>query len=367
MKKKIMFSLTTIMITALLGGCGSSSASSAKYDAEYESAAYSADYMAEEAVAASEYYSDDIYEAKSTDGADNTSATNEQLESASNSRKLIKTVNMSVQTKEFDKFVATVSSRIESLGGYAETMEVNGYEYNASDYSTRDAYIVARIPQENLNGFVECVSDNSNIVSKNESASDVTLEYADVEAHRDSLRVEQERLNELLEEADSLETIIALESRLTEVRYELESYESRLRSINNKVVFSTVYLNVREVKDYTPVVVEEKTFGQRVAEGFTNGCKSALEGLEDFIVGFLSILPGLIITLLIIALFVFVIVMIIKWIVSLIRKASAKSAIKKANKIAAANAKVNAENNTPVTKVEVVKADAPKKEESDDK
>ena len=303
MKKRIMsIMIPVVLVSIVLAGCGSSSSESS---AKYENAAA---YDAEPAAEAGYAYSDDIYDYETEEAYDTTAERAEgsaesnapsDSEILSNSnRKLIKTVNISAETREFDKLIANVTDRISSLGGYAQSTDIQGSSFdNRND--RRSAFIVARIPANKLDFFVKGIEDESNITSKNESAEDVTLQYADVEAHKESLKIEQERLNELLEQADTLENIIELENRLTEVRYEIESYESRLRTMNNQVEYSTVNLNIYEVKEYTPEPVEEKSFGQRIAEGFLESCETAWETIQDFIVGFVSFLPMLVVIVLI--------------------------------------------------------------------
>jgi len=323
MRKGRLFSILigAMVVSLSLAGCGSSN----KSDYYAASESYSEPMMAlAEESASDAYYSDDVYEMGSEEksmAADNAEpATESELESASSNRKLIKDVNMTVQTKEFDTLIETITNKIDALGGYAEEMNVTGYEYDSSSKSTRTAYITARIPAKNLKSFVSVISENSNITSKNESTRDVTLEYSDVEARRNSLRVEQERLNELIKQAESIDVIIELENRLTDVRYELESYESRLRSIDNKVDYSTVYLDIREVKDYTPVTTPEKTFGQRISEGFTTGCADALDSFQDFLVGFISAIPGIIVFVIILAIIVSIICLVVRLIITIIKK-----------------------------------------------
>jgi len=342
MRKNKMFAyLTGALVTALvLAGCGSdkSYATSEEAYADYPEEYYSDDLyeMAEEAsMAEPEMYSAKMADSSAEAPAEmNGEISSEQLEAKSSNRKLIKNVNLSVQTKEFDKLINTITSRIDALGGYAESLNVNGYSYNASSTSTRSAYITARIPAKNLDSFVNTISENSNITSKNESVSDVTLEYSDVEARRNSLRIEQERLNELLKQAESVDIIIELENRLTDVRYELESYESRLRSLDNNVDYSTVYIDINEVKDYTSVVTPEKSFGERVSEGFLNGCSDAVEVLKDFVVGLAQILPRLLVVLIILGVFGLIIFAIVKLIIRIVKKSNNK---KKAARTAAAN------------------------------
>ena len=331
-KSNYVVVLSALLVSALLVGCGSSSSSDGGFFKSAEPAAESAtaDYAYDGEVAmAEEAYSDDVYEyseeassaANSTasSGADAVSDT--EIQSNSN-RKLIKTVNMTAETREFDSLIANITDRIETLGGYAESMDISGNSYDSK--GTRNAFIIARIPAEKLDFFVKEVSDASNITSKNESAEDVTLQYADVEAHKDSLKIEQKRLNELLEQADTLENIIELENRLTEVRYEIESYESRLRMMNNQVVYATVNLSVVEVKEYTPEPVEEKSFGQRLSEEFLNSCEVAWSAIQDFVIGFIAFLPMLLVILVILFVIFIIIFGIVKAIIAIVKKSNKK-------------------------------------------
>ena len=53
---------------------------------------------------------------------------------------------------------------------------------------------------------------------------------------------------ELMAKAENVDAVIAIESRLSEVLYELESIKSSLRVYDNQVLYSTIYLNINEVK-----------------------------------------------------------------------------------------------------------------------
>ena len=48
----------------------------------------------------------------------------------------------------------------------------------------------------------------------------MTLEYIDIQARINSLRLQEERILSLLERADSLEYIFEIEKKLGDVRYE---------------------------------------------------------------------------------------------------------------------------------------------------
>ncbi|MCM1542509.1 MAG: DUF4349 domain-containing protein [Blautia sp.] len=208
-------------------------------------------------------------------------------------RKLIRTVDLEVETKEFERMMTELEAQVQELGGYIENMET----YNGSSYtgyrSSRWANLAIRIPREALNSFLENMSVIGNVVRRSDSVEDVTLNYVDMESRRDTLKAEQARLLELLEKAETVEDMIALEERLSNVRYGLESMESQLRTIDNQVDYSTVNLYLSEVKELTPV--EEKTDLQRITEGFVDSLKEIGNGIKEGAIWFVVNIPYLVI------------------------------------------------------------------------
>lgn len=275
------------LVTLLLGGCGSKGDRSSATAADME--------MAEEAAydADGAYLSDDIYSVDSAEVTDDVAedgAATPQVEDTS--RKLIKNVNLSVETETFEELLATITEKTESFSGYIE----ESYTYNGSNYygrGTRNASMTVRIPAQQLDAFLSSVSEVSNVISRNDSVSDVTLQYVDMESHKKALTAEQDRLLELLEQAESVEDIITIESRLSDVRYQIESMESQLRTLQNQVSYSTVYLDIQEVEKLTPV--EEQTRGEMIREGFVDSLYGVGNGLLDFGTAVIIDLPYLVV------------------------------------------------------------------------
>ena len=206
-------------------------------------------------------------------------------------RKLIRTFRIDAETEELDTLLTALDQKVTELGGYVENREV----YNGSTYSSRryrSANLTIRIPAENANGFVEHVSGVSNVVSSNESIDDVTLTYVDTEARVAALETEQARLMELMEKAETLSDLLEIESRLTDVRYELESYASQLKTLENQVSYAAVHLYISEVQEYTPVA--EKTTWQRIAEGFVDSLEGIWDGAVELFVWVLANSPYLV-------------------------------------------------------------------------
>ncbi len=92
-------------------------------------------------------------------------------------RKLIKTVNMNVETEDFDGLLPDLETQITQLGGYIESISVDdrSYSYPENTEYLRYASMTARIPKENLDGFLAHVGERSNVVSRSENVEDVTF------------------------------------------------------------------------------------------------------------------------------------------------------------------------------------------------
>lgn len=227
-------------------------------------------------------------------------------------RKLIKTVNLSVETQEFDKLLQIVENKTTEYGGYIEQL----YTYNGSIYSSyksdKNASLTLRIPKDKLDEFLSEVGQVSNIVDRNESVEDVTLTYVDMESRKKVLLAEEERLLSFMEQAETIEEMITIENRLSDVRYQIESMESQLRTYDNKIDYSTVYLNIREVAVLTPAPEEEETIWQRIGSGFMNSVESILNGLQEGFVGFMILSPYLIFAALIVLVIVGIVVVGVK-------------------------------------------------------
>ncbi|MGN0376935.1 MAG: DUF4349 domain-containing protein [Suilimivivens sp.] len=302
-KRKIVTGLSLIMACTLLtAGCGASDFSKVS--------------TTEAAAEAYEYATDDIYlnagisyeveeapvagEAKTEAGG----SESEEVQVKDNSRKLIRNVNLNVETEEFDVLMGTITEKTEKFGGYVESSST----YNGSYYygnQNRNANLTIRIPAEHLDEFLSAVAENSNVISRDENVTDVTLQYVDMKSHKEALETEQTRLLELLEQAESVEDIITIESRLSDVRYQIESMESQLRTMDNQVSYSTVYLYISEVTKLTPV--KEQTTWEKISTGFLESLESVGQGIKNFFIGLIINLPYLVVWAVVIVMAVLII------------------------------------------------------------
>lgn len=223
-----------------------------------------------------------------------------ETENLSNDQKLIYRLYLNIETLDYDASVAGIEKLCKDMGGYVENSSVSGSRLSTS--SLRYADYALRIPSEKLDAFESACGDIGNVYSSSRETENATAQYVDLSARLGSLQTEEERLLELLEQAEDLDSIIALNQRLSEVRYEIEGIQSRLRGIDSLVSFSTVYITISEVVSTTDNSGVPRTFGERVSSSFTKGMNTFKKTMESLGVFLFGSVPFALLTIVVVAL-----------------------------------------------------------------
>lgn len=271
MKRYLSLFLVLMMLIGLLSGCGADSM-------EMEPAA--------DAPAATMAATEEVLYDETASGTDNGGTVMPE------NQKLIRTVYMDAETQSMDSLMPWIEGRVADLGGYFEQKSVrrSGSRDDGSYYKYADMMI--RIPAQNLYKFISQVGENANITSTSEETENVTLQYVSTQSRVQALETEQTRLLELLENAETMEDLLTIEARLTDVRWELENYASQLRVLDNQVNYSTIHLSAWEVDE--PTVIVERTVWQKIGDGFSENAGDMWDGLVNAFVWLLTAIPYLV-------------------------------------------------------------------------
>lgn len=307
--KRLAIILAALVLALSFTACGSGSA---KGDS-YSTGSYSPVAATEEAYYDYGYSDEWNYEESTVSNTveDDYSEKNDSAEQFDDSaRKLIKTYNLTVETEEFDGFMDMIQSKVSQLGGYIENLNTYNGSYYYSYGSTRHSNLTVRIPVSKADEFLEMIGEKGNVTNKSLSVEDVTLSYVDLSSRKATYEAEEKRILELLDKAETIEDILVIEDKLANIRYQLESMESQLRTYDNLVDYTTIYLNLEEVKEYTEP--EPETYGQQVAESFKNGLQRVGRGFKNFSINLVGALPGLVVFAVICVAIVFIIRAIVK-------------------------------------------------------
>ena len=252
---------------------------------------------AEEPAAMEEAYSYDMAaENEKGDWGANTTATAQAQAQQQNNyggHKIIKTADLSLETREFEAVVAAVNQKVSELGGFVASSNTSGKKPENYGDSGRYAYMSVRIPQENMESFIQSTKGLATVTFESTGGEDVTYAYYDTESRLKIYETQRARSLELLATADSSESVIALETELSRITYEIESLTSDLKRWDDLVAFSTVSLNINEIAPVS-AVADNDSFGTRISEGFMNTLSGIGVFFENLLVFLIVMLPVLV-------------------------------------------------------------------------
>ncbi len=193
------------------------------------------------------------------------------------SGKLIRTGRYSLESMEYDKTLAALESLVTQLGGYVQNSYTSAGGWQSSAMARYCNYVV-RVPAESFATFCKGLETCGTVISSQQNAEEVTDYYYDTEARLGTLRVQEERLLALMGQAAELEAIITLESRLSDVRYQIESCQGTLRRLDSQIAYSTISVDVNEVFEPTKLGNEVISLGERISLRFA----ATIDGLKRF-------------------------------------------------------------------------------------
>ena len=120
------------------------------------------------------------------------------------------------------------------LGGYVQTLA--------------GATIVVRIPAESFDRAIEAIEAFGQVSRREIHAIDVTEQYVDLKARLNNARKVRQRLEALLEQAQTIEEALAVEKELNRIGEEIERLEGKLKLLENQVAFCTITVTFERVE-----------------------------------------------------------------------------------------------------------------------
>ncbi len=288
-KNKLTALFVMLMVLALLAGCARSKDNAAEMEDSYYGDMNAGDSLKDEM-------------ADMENGV--SSSTTTGSDAIKDNRKLIKKYFINAETKEFDTTLDTIYAKINELGGYIENSEISGNSYNYD--RSRYADLVIRIPADKMTVFVDKVKEAGNVTNYSEEVTDITLDYVDTQSHIEALEVERDTLMEMLEQSGDLETLLTIQNELTNVRYELEFYESAIRTYDQQVSFGTITLYLQEVIEITEQIGEE-TFFEELSRKFADSVEAMVDMVKNLVIALVCILPFLLPVAIILAIIIAVV------------------------------------------------------------
>lgn len=232
----------------------------------------------------------------SGDGDTEEQAKSDDLESLQ-AEKIVTTVYMEMQTKDFLTTTDKLGLLIDKYKGYIENSNISYNDYVYSDGLKYADYSI-RIPSDSLDKFIDDIIEIGNIISESKNKEDITKTYRDSESRLRVLDIKEERVLELLERAENMEDIIVLEDQLSDVIYEKEKLNQDLSAMDDQVDYSTVNLKLEEVAKLTPGGNSKTPFIEKLKTAFKDSFYFFTRNSGELLLALIYFLPyGIILSL----------------------------------------------------------------------
>lgn len=243
----------------------------------------------------------------------NTSAPEAPIPQGDYPRKIIRDAELNLETKDFPAALDAIASLAEEFDGYVQESNVSGASlYDSNRRQTRSARFVLRIAASQLDTFLERIGEVCNISRQNITAEDVSDHYYDTKSRLKSMRIREERLLEMLQQAGELKDLLEIEKELAEVRYEIESLETTIKRLDSQVSFSTVTLFLDEVVEYTDTPAVPTSLGERVANAFQESWRNFADFCIELLLTLIILAPMIIMAVIFIGVVVLVVWLVIR-------------------------------------------------------
>lgn len=248
-------------------------------------------------------------EAENSAPSETESAENEDLIG----EKVIRTANVTYETLDFPSTTNHVTETVANHEAYIEYSYETSYTPSGFSDSVntgqqyRTIEYTFRVPAESLNAFLEDLEGmEAYKISQQIGTEDVTQSYRDIEARIAVLQNKEERLNTLLDQAETIEDILQIENNLSETIAERESLQSGLDNYDDLIAFSTVNVTVTERPRISNVRGENSSFWERTREAVANSFFTFYYWIQDVAIWLIYAVPYLLLLGLVVLLLLFI-------------------------------------------------------------
>ncbi|NLD50781.1 MAG: DUF4349 domain-containing protein [Clostridiaceae bacterium] len=209
-------------------------------------------------------------------------------------RKIIRNANLTVEVENFDKAYGMIEYIISGIGYVQETKISNRKHYvDSKEVLVPNGVIIIRVDAEKFNDVLKDVKGLGTILDENIKTDDVTEKFFDLESRLRLLKYEQTRLEEYLNKITDPDIIFKTESRLTDLRHEIEGLTGTLNKLGNLVKLSTITININE-KTPQAQKKEGTSYWGKLSGNFIDSLAGVIEFCANFLVVLAAALPVLV-------------------------------------------------------------------------
>jgi anti-sigma factor RsiW len=151
-------------------------------------------------------------------------------------------VNLTIQVKDVAASRAALDAVLARHHGYAAQLTVNTPENDARSFQAS-----LRIPAPELAAAIAEIRTLGRVEVETQSGEEVTQQHADLVARLQNARETEQRLRDLLtQRTGKIDEVLRVEEAIDRVRGEIESMEADQKTLEHRVDFATIDLQLTE-------------------------------------------------------------------------------------------------------------------------
>lgn len=201
-------------------------------------------------------------------------------------RLIIKTGFLSLVVKDVPQGVAKIQEFAKSKGGFVVSSNIS------KDTLSPTAEVTIRIPSEVFDGGVQEVKSMGEVKSERVNGQDVTEEYVDLDARLKNLRLTESQFVTIMQKAQKIEDILAVQRELTQIRGEIESLQGRMKYLTESAKMSTLTVYLAADPQNLPVVDNDDSWKPLAV--WKDAVRSLLllgQGVVNFLIWIVAYIP----------------------------------------------------------------------------
>jgi chemotaxis protein histidine kinase CheA len=227
-------------------------------------------------------------------------------------RKLIRTVDLTLEVNNTQETAGKVAALVSGLGGYVAAS--NGQRQGGLMFYT----MTVRVPVDRLDQALSAIRALAVRVNReHQQVEDVTDQYIDLDARLRTLEATETELRALLAEsrqrARKVDEIMAVYQQLIEIRSQIEQIRTQLNSFDKLAAFSTLNLELVPTEAAKPVVAGGDWRPGDTVRSSARVLMALLRGLMDTAIFFVIVLVP-------VGLVILAVVVAVRWVVRKLRR-----------------------------------------------
>lgn len=154
---------------------------------------------------------------------------------------VVRNGSFSLEVADVETSLTKLTGVVKSQGGY-----VSG-SYRYTDSSTPYLTVTFRVPAASFDSVVLALRAEGTVLSEQISTYEVTMQLVDLEARLRNLRASETALLELMSRATTVSDVLAVQTQLTAVRSDIESYDAQRAALTDQVAMTTIAVTISPV------------------------------------------------------------------------------------------------------------------------